>query len=277
MDNTEYGYQEYHDSFDVDLNKVLRRISSDISDLLRTPEQAREVIRRLSEINWDEKFPDERTPLPIRDWLIENLKLELAENARNEFYYWFERGRICYDCKQFDRSKQLTVWHVSVDKIIHLCESCWQQRYERTSATCLSCGTIYLPDPHRLHGRKSSNHLCSDCYKPSRVAEVTRIAHHLKRAREAGTGATLTLPQWTQTLEHFQFHCAYCGGDYECLEHFIPISDGGGTVSSNCVPSCKSCNSIKSNWWPGSFAPEPFSTGRIQWIQGYLAGLQASS
>src|SRR5258708_27983100 len=32
---------------------------------------------------------------------------------------------------------------------------------------------------------------------------------------------------------------------YEQLDHFIPVSKGGGTIVANYVPACKICNKLK--------------------------------
>lgn len=83
------------------------------------------------------------------------------------------------------------------------------------------------------------------------ATERKRVEHHIKRAKELNLHATLTFEQWIETLNHFDWKCAYCpSGDYELLEHFIPINHEGGTTQLNCVPSCRSCNCIKKGWHP---------------------------
>ncbi len=48
------------------------------------------------------------------------------------------------------------------------------------------------------------------------------------------------------TLSYFNNKCAYCEvGDYEQIEHFIPIRLGGKTDIFNCVPTCRKCNNRK--------------------------------
>ena len=41
--------------------------------------------------------------------------------------------------------------------------------------------------------------------------------------------------------------CIYCGETSESLDHLIPRSKGGETITSNCVPCCLSCNGKKSD------------------------------
>jgi hypothetical protein len=65
-----------------------------------------------------------------------------------------------------------------------------------------------------------------------------------QRAKQAGAKHDLTMDQWLETLEYFHHKCAYCGGEYEVIEHYLPISWAGTTVS-NCVPACLHCNTMK--------------------------------
>ncbi len=66
---------------------------------------------------------------------------------------------------------------------------------------------------------------------------------HSQNIRAKAKGAThdLTMVQWIETLEYFHNSCAYCGGAFEVIEHYLPCEIEGTTVS-NCVPSCKRCN-----------------------------------
>ena len=36
--------------------------------------------------------------------------------------------------------------------------------------------------------------------------------------------------------------CIYCGNESESLDHLHPMSKGGKSITSNCVPCCLSCN-----------------------------------
>jgi HNH endonuclease len=74
----------------------------------------------------------------------------------------------------------------------------------------------------------------------SRLEKI--LEDELTRARKSNLVADLTMGQWIQTLKHFDYSCAYCGGRYEVLEHYLPIVRGGGTTQSNCVPACQRCN-----------------------------------
>jgi hypothetical protein len=72
-----------------------------------------------------------------------------------------------------------------------------------------------------------------------------RLRGQNQRAKQAGARHDLTMEQWLETLEYFDYKCAYCGErEYEVIEHFLPVHDAGSTVS-NCVPACKRCNVMK--------------------------------
>lgn len=82
------------------------------------------------------------------------------------------------------------------------------------------------------------------------LRETNRVKSHITRATKAGLPATLTLEEWLGTLEYFEWKCAYCGGSYDLLEHYIPLSHYAGTTRDNCVPACHGCNGVKQAWHP---------------------------
>ncbi len=41
--------------------------------------------------------------------------------------------------------------------------------------------------------------------------------------------------------------CIYCGNESESVDHLIPQSKGGESITTNCVPCCLSCNGKKSD------------------------------
>lgn len=68
-----------------------------------------------------------------------------------------------------------------------------------------------------------------------------------ERAKRAYARHDLTMEQWLETLDYFDYRCAYCGGNYEVIEHYLPVHKAGTTVS-NCVPACFSCNVMKDKY-----------------------------
>ena len=75
--------------------------------------------------------------------------------------------------------------------------------------------------------------------------EWEKLRGQLSNARRAGNKADLTIEEWNEALEYFGHACAYCGGQYQVIEHYIPIVRRGGTTASNCVPACATCNAGK--------------------------------
>ena len=73
---------------------------------------------------------------------------------------------------------------------------------------------------------------------------------HKRRALKLGNGGSYTKSQWLDTLEYFDYKCAYTG---ECIkhschvEHIVPISKGGTSYIWNLVPSTASANLSKQN------------------------------
>ena len=43
------------------------------------------------------------------------------------------------------------------------------------------------------------------------------------------------------------YKCIYCGKPSESLDHLHPKSQGGRSITRNCVPCCLSCNGKKSD------------------------------
>lgn len=96
-----------------------------------------------------------------------------------------------------------------------------------------------------------------------KAPELAKVVYQLTRAQQTGLPATLTLDEWLITLEDFKYLCAYCGGSYDVIEHFIPLVLGGGTTRFNCVPACNSCNTRKKDYHPHLM---PFSIGMSEGV-----------
>lgn len=70
------------------------------------------------------------------------------------------------------------------------------------------------------------------------------------------------------SLKRNDFKCFYCGDSIHSrtwhLDHYNPISLGGGNVSENLVSSCKICNTMK-----GALRPKQFKKKCIQIVKRY--------
>ena len=54
--------------------------------------------------------------------------------------------------------------------------------------------------------------------------------------------------RWRKSLHNFTTKsCIYCGKTSESIDHILPRSKGGLTITENCVPSCLSCNGNKTD------------------------------
>jgi 5-methylcytosine-specific restriction endonuclease McrA len=77
--------------------------------------------------------------------------------------------------------------------------------------------------------------------------EYYRVYRQNLRAEKLGLEHTLTLSEWLDILNTYNRKCAYCNKPFTDLDHFIPISKGGGTTKENSIPACGHCNNQKSN------------------------------
>ena len=77
-----------------------------------------------------------------------------------------------------------------------------------------------------------------------------KLYQQKRRALKLGNGGSYTKEQWLDTLEYFDYKCAYTG---ECIkhschvEHIVPVSKGGTSYIWNLVPSTGSANYSKGN------------------------------
>ena len=84
---------------------------------------------------------------------------------------------------------------------------------------------------------------------------------------------------WRRAIkESFDCTCVYCGESYELsdltIDHVRPRSNGGETISSNCVPACLSCNQSKGshNWEEWMLARFGLHPERKQLILAHING-----
>jgi 5-methylcytosine-specific restriction endonuclease McrA len=122
----------------------------------------------------------------------------------------------------------------------------------REGGKCLECEKIRQSSPSYLAGR-CRRHKQRKCDPGYVVTIRLRYRHKNRMRRAAKRGAHLapvTPAEIQNRFADFGNCCAYCGkdgnGDRRLeLEHFIPLSKGGGHVLGNMLPACKQCNSSK--------------------------------
>lgn len=87
--------------------------------------------------------------------------------------------------------------------------------------------------------------------------EQFKIYSERRRTKKLKLVASLTKIQWEKIKIYFKHECAYCGmtesehletyGEMLHQDHFVALSKGGEYSINNIIPSCKKCNSKKSN------------------------------
>ncbi len=87
----------------------------------------------------------------------------------------------------------------------------------------------------------------------------------------------LRVRQWRQSLHTFTGKsCIYCGKPSESIDHILPMSRGGLSITENCVPACLSCNGKKSDtdafdWYRQQKFYDPRRAMAIRaWLDGDL-------
>ena len=113
------------------------------------------------------------------------------------------------------------------------CMACAERIRTAYRRHCCLCAQPYWA--RQIHERSM---LCATCSTPERFREQQRMQVQCQRAEDRGNAATLTLPQWLAILDYFRDTCAYCQHPVQAMDHLVPISAGGGTTATNCVPSC---------------------------------------
>ena len=73
-----------------------------------------------------------------------------------------------------------------------------------------------------------------------------RTAERVRRFRANGGGPE---DKWNavrvKALTRDDYTCRYCGGDADCVDHVVPVSQGGLDTLDNAVAACTECNSAK--------------------------------
>ncbi|QSJ16321.1 HNH endonuclease [Nostoc sp. UHCC 0702] len=83
---------------------------------------------------------------------------------------------------------------------------------------------------------------------PQGRASLKRANSRRKAYKFGNHHAYYSLKEIKSLKERFDNSCAYCGStEILVLDHFIPVSKGGPDCLGNFIPSCRSCNTNKSN------------------------------
>jgi 5-methylcytosine-specific restriction endonuclease McrA len=117
-----------------------------------------------------------------------------------------------------------------------------------------------------------------DRYNQTEKGKLTNVSKRNRRKHIiSNTENSFTSNDWLDCLTHFDNSCAYCGCQTKLSQdHVIPVSKLGSYTVDNIVPSCKPCNSSKSNsdlneW----YKTKPYYTyERFNKITSYIQTLQ---
>lgn len=79
-----------------------------------------------------------------------------------------------------------------------------------------------------------------------------------RRAKRRELPRDFTAQDWIRCKNYWNGCCCYCGNQAGfwnpiSADHFIALSKGGGTITTNMIPACKSCNSSKHDDTPLDF------------------------
>ena len=100
----------------------------------------------------------------------------------------------------------------------------------------------------------------------------TQLRNAKQAATQLGLEASLTPADWKHTCTDLDHRCAYCGITVTAggsLDHFQPLDLQGGTTITNCILSCRSCNTCKANMSPEVFLAD--RPERLARLRHYLA------
>ncbi len=223
------------------------------------------ITQRLNDVNWAEEL--QKKKVLQRAW-AEARKMREEEYC-NELVQCTECNRMVHrgDCKRLDQiPKSRYMFSLfCLDCAERLLEEYNARQNQTFENICQACGLIYESKHYDNDFR-----LCASCNSPFTGKELKRIRNQLRRAHNAGLEATLTLSQWLKTIDDFSGLCAYCQlQPFTQMEHFVPLSAGGGTTVGNCIPVCAECNSRKSRRHPYE-TPLPFRELHVARVQAYL-------
>jgi HNH endonuclease len=106
----------------------------------------------------------------------------------------------------------------------------------------------------RCHEEKPLELFASDCWRPGGHrptcadcrSEYDSKRYYRQRCRWYGIEPVVEPFSRTEVIKRYGDRCAYCTpGDFESLDHFVPVAAGGPHTLDNVRPSCRSCNSTK--------------------------------
>lgn len=148
----------------------------------------------------------------------------------------------------------------------------WARKYNRKNRA-----RLYLAQKKRMQSNRGQYAEYSRRWR-KRHPEKVAIGNNNRRARQRNLPDTFTPEQWVACLEYFNYTCAVCGSQLRDLfgnvephaDHWIPLSyegdDNPGTVATNMICLCNSCNLSKGAKLPDVWLKEQFGTRKANKI-----------
>lgn len=169
--------------------------------------------------------------------------------------------RQCKECQKEARRKRVESPKISV--AVKKCSRCNKElpasfffgrsdSRDKLATHCKACERMrFLPwyEENRDRVRLASLEWASK--NPDAARAARQMTRQRRRVREARLSEErITSSAWRKVLEHFNFRCGYCLGNYkQCgrltVEHMLPISRGGDNNIENLIPACRRCNGEK--------------------------------
>ena len=228
-----------------------------VASLVKTEEEVHRILHILEETDWPLLITEAQ--LSQQRWQEDEQEQRKMKEALNQKPVRCGRCRkvVLHGQLAYPRLRPLTFQRkIPKHDYKFCCPECRKAILEKYTRICKICQEQFIHNKHQ--------DTCPQCWWKDPKNLSAQVKTQLARARKNKTEATLTVKQWQSTVEHFGGKCAYCQRDpMEVLDHFIPISQGGGTTEDNCVPVCDSCNLHKTDYIPSDLS-------ELIYIQRYI-------
>ena len=168
-------------------------------------------------------------------------------------------------CSKCGESKPLTEYYVSKGYRKAACKECVRTTIRRHRVEAGDAVRARERDYYRKN-REDRLAAQSEYYQANREdvlqynkafrAENPHLgweAHYLSRVRRLSLPQVLESFTKPDVIERYGDSCFYCGGDFEHLDHYVPVSKGGPHTLDNVRPSCTSCNARKWSFDPSEW------------------------
>lgn len=168
---------------------------------------------------------------------------------RHKKYYEENKEQISYKKHEY-RKKHIYEFRAKDRKRYNKNKEKYKKYYEENKEHCKEISKkYYIKNKEKL---LAYNKIYKSKYMKTSRGEVKTINNYNRRRfKENMQGNGITVNQWLEMINYFDWKCAYSGESIggnsgnRTIDHIIPISKGGEHEIWNCVPMTKSYNSSK--------------------------------